>query len=273
MDNNFGKYLHHYYKKRIRSILIGMDKIKKKYNAEAIHQLRVDIKKVKVLFQLFELTDPKNFKAKEYKSIFKNIFKLAGKIRELQIIEQYHSPVFKVPLYKEFIEKKGKKYRHKLKKEIAGFDTKKENRLEHEIKKMCEKSSKEMIIKRSGSFIAYRIDKINEVLCNTVAKDLHKARKHLKGITLLSSIVLKLKGDKEPGQSLRRLTKTEKSIGGWHDRLIFEKSLNKFLKKKQLNSGKEASLLKNRLTEISKKNQKEIPVIKKRLQKIFTDFK
>ena len=73
-----------YFKKRKRALNLILQKPPEEYTAETFHELRVEIKKVKALFELIAAFS-KKFKFQKTFKPFKIIFRAAGKVRELQL--------------------------------------------------------------------------------------------------------------------------------------------------------------------------------------------
>ena len=63
-------------------------KIRKGHEEEAIHQLRVSLKKINAVFRLAAFVAPQSFKARLSFEPLKEIFSLSGAVRDLQIAHQ-----------------------------------------------------------------------------------------------------------------------------------------------------------------------------------------
>ena len=73
-----------YFKTRESALNLILEKAPDSYTVETFHELRVEIKKLKALFELIAFCS-KKFKSRETFKPFRTIFKEAGKIRELQL--------------------------------------------------------------------------------------------------------------------------------------------------------------------------------------------
>ena len=78
------KGLETYFKTRKRAITLILEKAPDSYIVETFHELRVEIKRLKALFELIAFCS-KKFKPRKTFKPFRIIFKEAGKIRELQL--------------------------------------------------------------------------------------------------------------------------------------------------------------------------------------------
>src|ERR1035437_5541649 len=70
-NTGYEKYLSRYYKREAALFLSDLNKAKLFPNEKNIHQLRVDIKRMRAVFSLLEMLFPKKFKAKEHTAVFK----------------------------------------------------------------------------------------------------------------------------------------------------------------------------------------------------------
>jgi CHAD domain-containing protein len=73
-----------YFKTRESALNLILEKAPESYSVETFHELRVEIKKMKALFELTAFCK-KNFKPRKTFKPFSVIFKQAGKVRELQL--------------------------------------------------------------------------------------------------------------------------------------------------------------------------------------------
>jgi CHAD domain-containing protein len=73
-----------YFKTRESALNLILEKAPDSYTVETFHELRVEIKKLKALFELITFCS-KKFKSRKTFKPFRTIFKEAGKIRELQL--------------------------------------------------------------------------------------------------------------------------------------------------------------------------------------------
>lgn len=78
------KALETYFKKRKKALNLILEKAPDCYTVETFHELRVEIKRLKALFELIAFCS-KKFKLQKTFTPFRIIFKKAGEIRELQL--------------------------------------------------------------------------------------------------------------------------------------------------------------------------------------------
>ena len=266
-ENN---HLFEYYKEKIHPILISVKDIVHIHSVEDIHRLRVDLKKVKALFYLFEIAAPKKFNADKHYAIFEQIFNQAGKIREALInqicLDEYKLPDSTVLSFKKFLNRKEKKSKRKFSNLIVEFNNKKINDVDEEVKKLCKNISNDKILKHSSVFISKKIKKIKNVPEVPDNKTLHNVRKNLKSISAVSALLYSLDPTKELKTSQGKIKKAETLIGDWHDQIVFEKSLHEFLKSEKNQSDETLLPLQKLLKILEVKNQKEAKSITKKIQ-------
>lgn len=78
------KALETYFNNRKKALYLILEKAPDSYTVETFHELRVEIKKLKALFELIAFCY-KKFKSRKTFKPFRTIFKEAGRIRELQL--------------------------------------------------------------------------------------------------------------------------------------------------------------------------------------------
>jgi CHAD domain-containing protein len=171
---------------------------------ESLHQVRLEIKKIKALLQFIHFNNP-DFKDHKHYIPLRAIFRASGKIRESglrkELLEQYtqiHTPFYRSP---------GKEIRQFI-KEIPGYIK--------VIKKQRKITLKEVAKIKSRTYRLYLQVK-NEALIEHLSvrigqKDLHGLRKLMKEIIYLTAIKTK-KNKIDPF-----LVQSAELIGNWHDK-------------------------------------------------------
>ncbi|RZS95115.1 CHAD domain-containing protein [Cecembia calidifontis] len=182
--------------------------------AEDIHQLRVNIKKIKALIQFFEHLEPDT----NYKKLFqpiRKLFKQAGEIRELQL------HLIRLESLPERDEKNEKKLIAKLEKSINRFLKNKE-KWDKYLNRFQENTSQIDLNFEANTLTAY----FNSTLLKTNNKlrkgEFHEARMKIKIILYLKSLFT------EQQQHAIRinfefLDQLQEKIGNWHDLLVSHK--------------------------------------------------
>jgi CHAD domain-containing protein len=197
---------------------------------KSFHDIRLEIKKIKMLLSLIQFNN-KNFKSHKYYIPFRTIFRLAGKLREAglhaDLLARYthiHTPFYRSP---------GREF-GKFKKSIPQF------------LKSIKKNKKEIIkeikhiklwmyqtyLQRKKASLNKRIKK------GYTEEELHKIRKHIKELIYLMNI-------SKQEATISSLIVIAEKIGNWHDK----KSLLLLLNNKSADDLKTIRILKNEIKE------------------------
>ncbi|WP_187696208.1 CHAD domain-containing protein, partial [Xanthovirga aplysinae] len=79
------KNLLKYYQLQNQKLQENLTKVKENFDEEALHDLRVSIKKIKALYELMDcLLEKEYFISKKFLP-YKNLFKAAGKLRDIHV--------------------------------------------------------------------------------------------------------------------------------------------------------------------------------------------
>ncbi len=195
---------------RMRAHLKSYDRIP---DAELLHQVRVEIKRIKALLALLQYHDNK-FNADKAYLPFRDIFRACYAIREPAVMSEFSKKFSKqkgkqsgtdkvtikkfrkqIPRFLETVDKKGRKLLRKIKKVSPGT-------LERYLKRQKETLKKKL----SRSIHSH---------------DLHKTRKQVKEIMYLETIALE-REDRNPF-----FAEVAELIGTWHDRMVYIDKLRK----------------------------------------------
>lgn len=249
-----------YFKKRKRALNLILQKPPEEYTVETFHELRVEIKKVKALFELIA-SYSKKFKFQKTFKPFKVIFRAAGKVRELQLeqIILEEQPDFILL----------QKYPNQLKK----LENKK-------IKNFFQIATKSLITKIKGKYpkIIYLISKARKKKINRYQnqtrkeikklihkknlkkKQLHDLRKRLKAYRYNEKIFY---GDSASNLISDKPTLSD-LLGEWHDYTVITAHLNKIIASYKLISN-EKKYLKNSKAAVTSKRKSLLHKIKETL--------
>lgn len=217
-----------YYLERINSIESILGKPRGKFSGQDFHKLRVEIKKVKALSELVYYCS-QEFQKDKFPGSFQNIFRKAGKVRELTL---------EISMLKKLrISSLLKNYVNHLKKQVE----KKKRRFFS-----VAYANQEELYKSSDIILPYfnRIDKagvnrflemkskeINGLLGTKILKEenAHELRKLLKEFYYTASIF----GLKTPW--FKQMDDFQELLGKWHDDVVMDGYLQKTLKNGKVN--------------------------------------
>ncbi len=223
--------------KRINSFLNNTDKIQISSDTKTLHDIRTDIKKLRSVFILTIMSDKKFKESVFYRNnviILKRIFRLAGKIREAELIliEAVGTGISPeiADKVKASVQKSMEIYRSEFADLMTGF--KKDSFIE--IKKYYKKTDKKFkgkkILLICLNLLRKEFQKIKLLtVVNHSPENLHAIRKHLKNICTTGNFLHKINHNKRLALFIRICEKEEIKLGNWHDKIIFAEYLRVFL--------------------------------------------
>ncbi|MCD4664814.1 MAG: CHAD domain-containing protein [Bacteroidales bacterium] len=229
-----------YYLEYITVFKENFIKVLYNFDPDAVHKMRTSTKRLRALFLLIQFLSSEKFKAKKQLKNIRRIFKLAGRIREIQV-EQLLVYELEERMNQNFVE-----YNEYLlikeHKSIAEFlkclpDVERRSNVFNEelifniIKSIdstdMKAKSKKFLLKKTAF-----ITKLNRK--KTSNDKIHKNRTVLKQIYYLYDILSNLTGNiKLLKLSKIELRELEQQIGNWHDRVNSFHFLTAFLKTKE----------------------------------------
>ena len=233
-----GEFLYQFYRKRISSFLAGIYKSTITGEPEDIHRLRVDVKKIYALYSLFDLMKPEVFKRRVKYKLFVDLFKLSGRIREIQV----HFLFLSKPKYKKtdfssfiaFLKEEENQATREFLLAIKNFNNKELKSTEKEIRRICLNIPVNKLSRKSEEFIRERAKKIKCLLVEDPGtENVHKIRKHLKAMSTVSSLVSTIKPDEKFSLIITGLNKTEMMIGEWHDKVVLSETIDLYMKNRK----------------------------------------
>lgn len=209
------KQLNKYASVRFGKMLNLLDRYDKTPTEEILHNVRVELKKIKALFNLINFCSKKFNVSKEYLSL-REIFREAGKIREIEVMNK---------LFLEYqikhISEEIKTVKHNLlisnfRKNISRYK-KMIAAIKSNIAKHLEKVNSDCFKKYSET----RISKLNkQIFPVLIESGLHNVRKIIKEIIYIESIRRWNKKNADPFYE-----EIQSLIGSWHDKQMLIKFL------------------------------------------------
>jgi CHAD domain-containing protein len=259
--------LKRYLRKRINTLIRELSTPKFERNEETFHQVRVEIKKIKALYELINSFD-KNFHKKKSLKTFKELFFDAGRVRSFHIEEKVISGFGLTNSNKKLLSAIHKKQD----KAIRKFENVIRKKLVKQIEKNGEETEKFLKgIKEKDLTDYYKkeLAKTEKLIKQKFNIDqLHKTRMMFKEL-LYNLKLLLASGDK----LVIHLDKLQELIGDWHDHVSVLRYLDKTIVKDKLTDEEVKHLRHIRANTVKKKNNliNKISAERIRLRKI--DFK
>jgi len=208
------KRLVKYGNNRFRYLTIYLEKYKQDAKPEYLHQVRVELKKIKNLIDLLAFNS-KQFTPPVVYEPLKNMFGEAGRIRESDVLHQ----LFKDYKLKKFEKEIIPEVRKKKNQLITAFHqkTKQYKKIVKQTGKKSEKYLAGVNRKILRKYILKAEHKLNKKMLSKFRQDeLHKMRKRMKQIVFLSEIV----SAKNIPKKIKLYNKVQNIIGRWHDKSV-----------------------------------------------------
>lgn len=233
-EQPFTKLVREYADKRITSLTQNIDRSRRYFAVEGIHDLRVDIKKLRALYDLVKVIAP-TFNAEKHRRPLRKLFKKAGQLRDIDIQQALVLRAMKSCDLSEFYNRlKGQELllRPGLVEACDDFDS---SALQSAVTAM-----EAALAKHTTRVIAGRIERdIERVLGrikiltakkNQTRHSLHEIRKLVKRARYTLDV---WKPAFKSKQSVKRITTHLKSVadtlGEWHDTEVLIESMSSYL--------------------------------------------
>ncbi len=239
------KALNKYLNNRKVNIDFLLGKPKRSYSTGTFHKLRVELKKLNAFLNLVNYCS-KDFKRKKIYKPFRQVFRQAGKVRELQIqnamLKKYF-PKYSLGGYKKILRMSGLEEKRLF---FSMIDTKMVNRFRSKFDEIDSFLPK-IKPKNAARYLDKEIDNIKNLLNqNPLQKEkFHELRKRLKTLNYNWGS-LSLKGY---SNQISKKDSLPKLLGKWHDLQVMVKHLNDGLVMGRINP-KEVIQLGNLKTQI-----------------------
>ena len=261
-----GEFLFHYYKKQEASLRVHLYKISRTGSPADVHRTRVGLKKIRALFALFEMADPQGFSRKEGWKIFDDLFRHAGRMRELHVnrafVDKYGGDDSEFLLLKKYISDIEKRILRNFISSLERFSGKEIKAVSRKVRTTGARVSPEQIITKSLQLIRKKAVIIRRLDVDTAEPEtIHKVRKHLKAMSAIAALTCTLHNDERMESILAGLKKAEELIGEWHDRTVLVDFVDQYLEK----PGKKKTVNTGELLKFSKAIIKEADILLKQI--------
>lgn len=215
---NEGNIIKKYLKKRGEEIRSVLNKQEEKLSEEDLRQLRVNIKKIRAISKLIKSCD-KDFKRKKFLKPYQEVFKQAGKQRELTLqagMLKKQKAWKTLPHYTQHLTKNIDKRRHDFIALKAINKIQKNQRSKH-----MYASAENINEKDVQHFIKKQKEKIKVLLHHKhlQAQQAHQLRKRLKELYYLIKVF------NPKNQQSKMVNNLQYLLGKWHDKVVLKDHL------------------------------------------------
>lgn len=271
VDKLFEKYLDKFEKEFLRAINTD--------DEEAIHDLRVSIKKIRALFLFLKEAGLADIKS-DYKYLgkLKDVFRKAGKLREFHIhkklLEEYRQRTGEnFPALAEHIEKREKEAKQAWHDFMPGLKLRKLYKTADQLHKAIDGIPAKKLNSRLYDFVKSRVDECHSFMFEPHYEEhLHQIRKYLKHIRfIIGQKIGNIHEQFESEIDFRDTKKVEDMLGEWHDRDEFRKLLDEF--HSQLDETRQNEISKTYQTfkdEVEKDIQEDVKKLRPELIHVFS---
>ena len=235
-NNEFeiGEFLFRFYRKRTTSFLANIYKAGITGSSKDIHRARLDAKKVIAMHDLLQIVRVKKIRTPEYEKLFNKLYKVSGKIREIQVnlmlLSRPEYAVGDMTHFKLDLLLQEKEWTKEFLQVIRKFDEKKLAKAETKIKTALYEITPLTLQKKINRYIRSKMTSIRTLFGKgNDDQHLHRVRQHLKELAAVLTLVSNVKPTRKVDQVIDGLNKTEMIIGDWHDKVVLAESLERYL--------------------------------------------
>ncbi|WP_346862139.1 CHAD domain-containing protein [uncultured Draconibacterium sp.] len=203
---------------------------------EDIHELRVNIKKLRTICTLIQEASFEKLKKEPCFELFSNLFRVAGMLREaqinLEIIENKQFD-FLIP-FVQYLKNSQDKYSKQLLETMLVFDQEKLQVLNNDLIRNVQNLSNDLVLKESVNLAIQKTLNVIQLKDTLQAKNnLHQIRIQQKAVHELLGIIVELHPDSTLDKLKNEIKLFNIEIGNWHDYKVLHQALNEFTDKNQ----------------------------------------
>ncbi len=271
-------FLYKAYKKKAYSLQSNLVQSSARLETGQIHRIRLDIKRIRAIFQLIEILRPEEFSEQRDGHFLRTLFKTAGKIRELQVnllsLEQLAEKSDIILPFKEFLIREEIKYRKNFKYAATRFDSSYLSEISLKISQLEKDIPAEQIIDQAIAFITtatVAIRKLNTGPGST--ESMHKIRQQLKSLGGIAALIATTRPDEKLKNLINVIKNTDFRLGQWHDHVVLAASLDSFLELTEQGTGEIALTLQLLSEKMKKENRHWVHALKPTVQSTIREIK
>ncbi len=229
-----------YFRKHKQIIEENLILCKDPANIEAVHNLRLSIKRLRVLGKLADMLSNQSFDSKEQMRAINKLFKRSGRLRDIQVTQQLIRDTQDIALFPIIEKFKTKTHKQRLKFENAlqVFDKGCIDAFETRLKNILTGIQAKQALQAGNMLLAELKMDVHGLFHNSnEEKRMHDIRTRLKDINYLNNIFdEQLPLQEQLNISIERLREVGEIAGSWHDCLNLERKLGKYLSKAPKNT-------------------------------------
>jgi CHAD domain-containing protein len=213
---------------------------------EKVHQLRVEIKRLRSFFRLLKVLTEKGGKAKKVLKLLDPVFKTAGRVRNATLNRKLLKPLkSRAALeFKRYLQEKEKKNVAELKRKIRKFRLKKISKLGHSTVNAFKAIDRQAVDAKAGKYVRELLRDIHAAIPDiSEDKTFHGIRKKLKDVKTVDQLLLEIAPEHVIHRAVHKIRGVDEKIGDWHDHVVLVEEIEKYLKKHEGRSGEKLAEL------------------------------
>jgi len=224
-----------YFRKHKQFIEDNLQLCEDPHDIEAIHNLRLSVKRIRVVVRIAAMINPESFIVADQLREINKLFKRSGRLRDIQVTRQllidFQNPLLD-PVIAQFDHRETKQ-RKKFEKALKKFDYTLLEDLEKSLLKVFNGVSSEAVLQAGYLLLSEMEFDVHKIFHSSLKeKRLHDIRTRIKDMNYLNNIFEnRLPVADQLNISIERLKEVGEIAGAWHDCLNLEKKLGKFIRK------------------------------------------
>ncbi len=235
-------------------------------DVEAVHDMRVQIKRLNCVYTFLDESKINGIKRLEYYEKLKAYFKIAGNLRDIQLhrslLQEYKDQ--NGDLYQDYdkyitaLEGDARDYFHRNR---DSFPIREQKTISSSILNSVKKISPSELYKLSVVFISDRIRKIESYYLHYETEEyLHKTRQTIKELRYFLELFIECSDNTgTPIIKFEEIKQVEEILGGWNDKQVFCEDLKRYYKNYRiLHGGNTLPVYENLILQVSEDASREI---------------
>jgi len=247
-------------------------------DVEAVHDMRVQIKRLNCVYTFLDESKISGIKRLEYYERLRAYFKIAGTLRDLQL----HRSLLKGYIdingdhyqdYDQYITALEEYARDHFYRNRDSFPLKEQKAISSTLLNSVKKISPSVLYKHAVVFIANRLKKIESYYLHYETEEyLHKTRQTIKELRYFLELFVACSDATEtPIIKFEEIKRVEEILGGWNDKQVFCEDLKRYYNNYSiLHSGNTLPVYENLISQVTEDASSEIADIQPILLSLIT---
>jgi CHAD domain-containing protein len=225
-----------YFQAQQATVLNNWQSAKSEHDVDALHDLRVGIKRLKALYQVLDPLSGGKFEYKTHFEDIRQLFKAVGKLRDIQVQNRLFTYFAKeTPLedYKDFyreLQKSAEDESVQLKSALQSFKPQVMEDSINDTAVFLEGYTDKKAIKQTLKYLNKRLKQVKDLL--PFKKDellMHEMRSRVKQAYYIIELLKLMQPDLEAVEDAKCIKLAGELLGQWHDHAVLSDQIRNFL--------------------------------------------